>query len=443
MHQQSKYILILLTLTLFGFAALGHSQGVDNHASEEPNPVDQLNREPDPVEVRFKDLANRLDVLQRQFSTTNTRLHDLENPPTNWLQTSIIIFGALAILAFVVAIFLRLRKVDQQREEFDAITQRLQRKIDENVRGLEKSLDYIRQVGKENAEKLKDAESEQSSISNEHENIHNVIAEIKGRIDHVDQTLENLGSDSGTDDTINYQTEIEAVVQNAQARMEELACAYRAGESIDFVDIETPTPSQKTLLILNSIASDLNEWKTELEKSHTVNPEFVQTLTHMERDIKNRLKTIRGETSPSPRLLEIETSANTDLELNSIHNQCAVHIAHFEGVLSGYELGHKVNETEYNQFIPQFIRYGLFNEVSEFISFEHLPEKMDKFLKFLDYEVVPIEIGKTKANPRMHEIRESQQTSAEPGTIVEIISPGLRQKIGGEIVQKPVVIRGE
>ena len=443
MHQQSKYILIFLTLTLFGFVALGHSQDVNNHASEEPNPVEELNGEPNSVEVRFKNLEDRLDFLQSQFSTTNIRFDNLENPPTNWIQISIIIFGALAILAFVVAILLRLREVGQQREEFDAITQRFQKKIDENVRGLEKSLAHIRQVGKENAEKLKNAESEQSLNSNEHKNIHNVIAEIKGRIDHVDLTLGNLESDSGTDDAIDYQSEIEAVVQEAQGRMEELARAYRAGESIDLNDLETPTPSQKVLLLLNSLVRDLHQWKTESEQSENVDPNLVETLIYRENDIKNKLKEIRADFPPDPKPLHVQTDANTDAELNEIENQCNVHVARFEGMLSGYEQGREVDLEEYNQFIPHFITNRLFNGVAGFVQFEQLPAKIDKFLQLVGCKVVPIEIGKTKADAHFHEIQSSQQTDADSGTVVAVVLPGLQRIADGEIVQKPIVIRGE
>ena len=443
MHQQSKYILIFLTLTLLGFVALGYSQEVNNHANEEPNPVEQLNGEPNPIEVRFKNLEDRLDFLQGQFSNTNIRFDNLENPPTNWIQISIIIFGALAILAFFVTIFLRLRKVGQQREEFDAITQRLQKKIDENVRVLEKSLDYIRQVGKENAEKLKDAESEQSSISNEHENIYNVIAEIKGRIDHIDQTSGNLGSDSGTDDMIDYQKEVEAVVQEAQARMEELARAYRAGESIDLNDLETPTSSQKVLLLLNSLVRDLHQWKTESEQSENVDPNLIETLTYRETDIRNKLKEIRADFPPDPKLPHVQTDANTDAELNEIRNQCSIYVARFEGMLSGYEQGREVDLAEYNQFIPHFIKNRLFNGVARFVQFEQLPTKVDKFLQLVGCEVVPIKIGETRADAHFHEIQSSQQTDAESGTVVEVVLPGLQRIADGEIVQKPIVIRGE
>ena len=81
--------------------------------------------------------------------------------------------------------------------------------------------------------------------------------------------------------------------------------------------------------------------------------------------------------------------------------------------------------------------------MARFFSFDKLPKQLDEFLQFVGYEVVPIEIGKTKADARVHEIQGSRQTGGESGTIVEVILPGLQRKGDGEILQKPVVIRGE
>ena len=64
-------------------------------------------------------------------------------------------------------------------------------------------------------------------------------------------------------------------------------------------------------------------------------------------------------------------------------------------------------------------------------------------MQLVGYEVVPIEIGKTRADARMHEVQDSRQTNAEPGTVVEVVLPGLQRIDDGEIIQKPVVIRGE
>ena len=72
-----------------------------------------------------------------------------------------------------------------------------------------------------------------------------------------------------------------------------------------------------------------------------------------------------------------------------------------------------------------------------------MPKQLDELLQIVGYEGVPIEIGKTQADSRVHDIQSSRQTNAESGTIVEVVLPGLQRKADGEIIQKPVVIRGE
>ena len=133
----------------------------------------------------------------------------------------------------------------------------------------------------------------------------------------------------------------------------------------------------------------------------------------------------------------------TDAELENVRRDCALYKARFEGMLIGYELGREVDIAEYDAFLPQFIADRLFNGVARCIPFEHLSERLDKFLRSVGYEIVPIKVGYTRADSRVHEIQESRQTGSEPGTIVEVVLPGLQRIADGTIVQKPVVIRGE
>ena len=212
-------------------------------------------------------MEDRLDVLQRQLNATNAFFDDLENPSINWFQTFVIIFLALVILVFAVVIFLRLRMIQQQYRSSDERAQGLQRELNDRMEGLQKSLISVRQIGINNTEKLNEVESKQSLISDEQESIHNAITEIRGHIDNVKLNLPNLESDRETDSTIDSQSEVESTIQKTQARIEELARAYRNGEPIDLDDIETPTPSQNVLMVLNWMARAIEEWITELEQS--------------------------------------------------------------------------------------------------------------------------------------------------------------------------------
>ena len=244
--------------------------------------------------------------------------------------------------------------------------------------------------------------------------------------------------------SIDYQREADTVVQETWERVVELARTYKDGEAIDFVDIANPAPSQNVLWILNLVAGTIKEWKDELEQCGRTDRNLINTLTYGEQAIKERLKAIRGDSTPVPNQFELETDINTDTELNGIQNECNLYIAWFEGRLFGYEERCEIDDLEqYNQFLPQFIKDRLFNGVARFLSFEQLPKHLDQCLQLVGYEVVPIEVGKTQADARVHDIQVSRQTDVAPGTIVEVILPGLRWKETGEIIQKPVVIRGE
>ena len=403
MHHQFRYTLLFIVLALFGFTSLGYSQDF----------IEQPNGKPSFLDVGF--------------------------------STFLVILVALAILA--VLVFLGFQMFRKQGM-FDETTQTLERNLNQLKQELSRTLDSIQNASRNNANRLKETESRQSSILHRQENIQSDLAQTKVRINNIDVTLEDLKSDMEMDDgtthaLIDYQQEAEKAVRDAQASVSKLARAYREGEPIDFVDIETPTPSQKVVLILNWITRNLQTWITELEQTGPANPDLIQTLGYAEQTIKDKLKTIRGEAFPSLTPLDIETKVSTNTEFNEIHDQCRVYIARFEGILFGYQLGCTIDAAEYNQFIPQFIRDQLFNCIAGFVQFDQMPEQLDKFLELVGYEIIPIEIGKTKVDSRVHDIQESRQIGVEPGTIVEVILPGLQRKMDGEVVQESVVIRGE
>lgn len=244
--------------------------------------------------------------------------------------------------------------------------------------------------------------------------------------------------------SIDYQKEAKITLQETCEKIRELACVYKNGEAIDFVNIKNPTPSQNVPLILNLIGNTIRKWKDELEQHNETNPDLIDTLTYSEQCIKEKLKVIRGDITPMPDPLELQTDVNTDAELNEIQDKCSNYVAWFEGRLFGYEERVKIsNLEEYNQFIPQFIKDRLFNGTVRFFQSEKMPKQLGELLDLIGYEVVPIEMGKTQADARIHDIHTSRQTSGESGTVVEVILPGLRRIADGEIVQKPVVIRGE
>ena len=107
--------------------------------------------------------------------------------------------------------------------------------------------------------------------------------------------------------SIDYRQEAKTIVQQTNERVSELERAYKDGGAIDFINIENPTPSQNVLLILNWVAGAIREWKNELEQSGKTDRNLIDTLTYREQDIKEKLKAIRGEKTPVPDPLELET----------------------------------------------------------------------------------------------------------------------------------------
>ncbi len=256
-----------------------------------------------------------------------------------------------------------------------------------------------------------------------------------------DAPLDSLKT--GINETGGLKAEAVAIVRKTRAQVLALARAYYEGQPIELGEMETATPSQRVLQFLNLMARALGTWKAELERLGESNPNVIETLTCRREDITARLSAIRGESPPSPPPLSVEIECITDAELDDIRNTCAVYVARFEGMLIGYEQGREVDSAEYDAFIPRFITDRLFNSVARCMPFEALSERMDKFLHLVGYEIVPIEVGYTKSDSRAHEIQGSRQTGEEPGTIVEVVLPGLQRIADGTIVQKPVVIRGE
>ena len=432
--RQFRYVLSFLILTLFVFATSADSQESTEQLTEEPNSTEQSSAEPNPLE-------SQLDTLKEDIRRLEYNFNALEDPSDNAFQIFVII-AAFIILISAFVIFWGMR-LGRQQEMLDNNQQQWQKKFNDSEQNWIGHLQLISQQGEESTRKLEEMESNQSIISDELEKFQNIIAGIGSRLDNFDITVANLESEIETnitsDSSVVYQVDVESTVLETQERVEELARAYRDGEPIDLDYIETPIPSHHVVLNINWIARTIREWITELEQPTVVNQGLIQTLKHAEQTIKNKLKTIREESMPALKPFNLET----DTELGDIRDQSITYPAHLEGALIGYELGRKIDEAGLDQFIPQFIKNQLFNNVARHIPHDQLPEQLVRFLQLADYEVIPIEVGITEVNSHVHEIQDSKQAGVKRGTVAEVVSPGLMQKTDRIIVQKPVVIRGE
>lgn len=406
----------------------GEDTTAEQEPLDEPNPLESLNKR---INDRFVKMEGRQLILEEK----------VDNP----FQIILMIFGSIIILIIGVLFFFSKQEIRQLQYRFENNQRQWKDRSQENDQRWDGQLKLIRQQGKENTEKLESMMSNHTTLRNEQTNLQSTLSKVESRLDGLELTLVNIGSDSAPDRSDGQQPQVydlpqlEEIIQEAQARVELLALAYESGEPIDMISIENPTPSQNVVLILNLIARLMETWENELKQSTTADANLIQSLGYANQSIKDKLKEIRGPVPPLPTDLEFDS----DIANNEVQEKCNAYVSRYEGMLTGLQLGHKFDETEYNQFIPQFIKDRLFNGVARFIQYDNIPEQLNEFLQLVGFEVVPIEIGKTGADSRFHEIQSSRKTDAEPGTVVEVILPGLQRIDGGEIVQKPVVIRGE
>ena len=433
---QFRYVLFLFALILVGVISLVYSQEAPEQSNDEPSPVEQPSETPNPLE-------SQLNSLEKQITELKHDLSDLQDALDNLFQTYAMIFGAIIVLTIVVMFFLSMRKIRQLQNEFENSERGWQSRLNEINQRWEGQLKHIRRQGKDNTEKIEETVSNHSQLHDEQKNFQNALSKLGNRLDSLELTLENLDLDKVPDETVDEQPQLEEIVQEARARVESLAQAYENGEPIDLVGIENPTPSQNVVLILNWIARRIEEWESDLEQSGSTDSDLIQTLSYANQAIKDKLKDIRGPAPPTPESPEVETDVNTDATYNEFQNECTAYVSRYEGFLIGLQLGCEIDEKEYDQFIPQFVKDRLFNSVARLIKFDQLPEQLDEYLRLVGYEVVPIEIGKTQADARIHDIQSSRQTNDELGTVVEVVLPGLQRIDNGEIIQKPIVIRGE
>ena len=425
---QFRYTLILLALTLFAVALVVYSQedaeqsDREQNSSERSPSLETQSTEPE-TEEQIPELKHRSDALQGL----------LQSP---FLIYSIITAFIVLMIATAISFLIWDRRL---RGKVAAGELLFQGKLNETRQEWEEQLKYVNQQGKDNTQKLEEIAFNHSAIRNEQEILQNGLSELDSRFEELELRLTTTGPDTvpGTS------AGVEAIIQDAQTQVESLAQVYENGEPIDLIEIDDPTSSQRALMILSWIARTIEDWENELKQSGTANPDLIQTLRFANQAIKEKLKEVRGPALPLPEPVNPDTDVSTDAAYNEFKNRCTAYVSRYEGMLIGYQVGCQIAEADYNQFIPQFIKDRLFNGVARFMKFEQLPGQLEELLQFVGYEVVPIDIGKTKADARLHDIQSSRQTNAESGTIVEVVLPGLQRKTDGEIIQKPVVIRGE
>ena len=428
----SRYVLLLLVFILITVTLVVYSEQDTAESNDEQNFPEQSSEKLTSLEIQNTTLENERQSSEPE-STPESSQGLFKNPFQTYIMIGAFIVPVLSIAIFIGIWVRRLQNIVKAGER------RLQETLKNSDQRWDDRLKHINQQAMDRTQQLEGIVSSHSVNRVEQINLQDGLSELGDRITGLELTLADLGSDSVSVRSV----DANAIIQETQARVESLAQIYENGERIDIIEMVDPTPSHKVLMILDWIANTIQDWTSKLEQSGTANPDLIKTLELAHQIIKDKLKKVRGPAPPLPEPLNPDTDVNTDAAYNELELKCRAYVSRYEGLLVGYQLGRQIDETEYNQFIPQFIKDRLFNGAARFIKFEPLPDQLAELLQFVDYEVVPIEIGKTQADSRVHDIQSSRQTNAESGTIVEVVLPGLQRKADGEIVQKPVVIRGE
>ena len=93
--------------------------------------------------------------------------------------------------------------------------------------------------------------------------------------------------------------------------------------------------------------------------------------------------------------------------------------------------------------VDGFSPYRPHNSAEAAISRSFYENCLPNILQIMGLELVPIEIGETIADARIHDIQGTQRGAFKPGVIADIILHGLCRSSDQNIIKKPVVMRGE
>lgn len=230
------------------------------------------------------------------------------------------------------------------------------------------------------------------------------------------------------------------------ANLESLESDYNNGGGIplDNWDLESLSEREIAVLLLNLMVNELNEWKKDAKQGDATKDTLAKSLETIEGELKETLKQTRGIEAPAPTLFPDRT-ASTDKDLMDIQKECDKYLQRFSKKLAVLEQKHaeKVKVPAFKRFLVDFVKDKLFPSVVEFSSLNMVQSRLNWFLDLVDYELMPIEPGKTKFSPEFHELKEKCSSEYEPDTIVEVVSPGLQSKGGKRVIQNAIVVQAE
>ena len=250
----------------------------------------------------------------------------------------------------------------------------------------------------------------------------------------------------GTRGKAYYQAKGETVQNEFQDELSKLERDYNEGYGLNLTTWkpETLCEEETAIFLLNLMVNEVIAWQKETGRATPETEGVVETLSEVDRLLRQMLKETRGVSTPSPTLFP-NLLAENEKDLEKIRGECDAYLKRFTSKLIKQEKNHatKIEILSFRKFLTEFIRDFLFAEISKNTPGNALPKRLDWFLELVDSEVIPIEIGKTKVSPSHHKVKDARPSECEPGTIVEVITPGLQSRDGKRINQMAVVIEAE
>ena len=243
-----------------------------------------------------------------------------------------------------------------------------------------------------------------------------------------------------------YQQKGEAIQDDFQDKLSKLEKDYNEGNGLNLIDWDSETlcEEETAMLLLNLMVNEVTAWQKEVGRGTPDSGQLVETLTEVGGQLRQTLKQTRGISTPSPTLFP-DLLAESASDLEKIQIECDAYLQRFMKKLTEQERKHasKIEVIVFKKFLIEFVRDFLFVEIVKSAPGNALPKRLTWFLDLVDSEVIPIEIGKTKVSSNHHRVKGACSSEFVSGTIVEVVTPGLRSKDGKRVSQMAVVIEAE
>ena len=247
----------------------------------------------------------------------------------------------------------------------------------------------------------------------------------------------------GTRGKAYYEEKGETIQNEFQERLSKLERDYNEGYGLNLTTWkpETLCEEETAIFLLNLMVNEVIAWQKETGRATPETGGVAETLAEVDTLLRQTLKQTRGASTPSPTLFP-NLLAENERDLEKIQNECDAYLQRFTGKLIEQEKKHatKIEILSFRKFLIEFVRDFLFAEIAKDTQGDALPKRLNWFLKVVDSEVMPIEIGKTKVLLSHHKVKDACPSEYEPGTIVEVITPGLQSRDGKRVNQMAVVI---